>query len=839
MQPTSTSHPTHKIVLNAKNASIHGKGAVYDENETRDCISRWNDVNTSLSWELNIEEAGEFEVLISQEVSYDITSGSYEIHIGQSVLRAELATDSDWEGFKEMDIGTVMIGKPDHYTVRLVPKMMPKPKFPDTRYLVLRRKSNEGEFTAPFTPIEMGESALFKHDIAVFYPQKYHAKKHGSSIALVKEPSVIGAVPDTWQVRPKFFSNGEKSRFTIDIAEGTSLYGTGEVHGDLERQGSKTFLYNCNNYGYDRYSNSLYQSHPWIMGVRKDGTAFGVIADTTWRSEISLQENITFTSEAPEFRVIIIDRESPQAVLKGLAEMTGTMDLPPLWALGYQQCRFSYFPDEKVRRLADEFRERKIPCDVIWIDIDYMDGYRVFTFDEEKFPHPEETNRYIKSKGFKGVWMIDPGVKVEKGYGIFDSGMEEDVWVKTKDGEDYQGQVWPGKCVFPDYTRPETQKWWADLHKDFMSYGIDGIWNDVNEPSVKEETRTMPDDNWHRGGEGLLPGPHVKYHNVYGMLMVKATRDGILAANPDKRPFVLTRASHLGGHRYAATWTGDNRGRWDHLKMSIPMSLNLGLSGQPFNGPDVGGFAGRTEADLFGHWISLGAFYPFSRGHANKGTNDKEPWQFGPEVEEVSRTALQRRYRLMPYFYTLFHEASQNGMPVMRPAFFADPRDASLREEDEAFLLGKDLLIIPKWAEGTSLPKGYAHSVSLVGEDAGGDPYQCDIRIRSGSIVPLTKVMQSTTEFDHKDLTLMICLDEKGEAEGQLYEDANDGFGYQKGEFRFTTFKAKQSGDGLIITQSNEGNFATGQRDIKVEWITGQGVKKSRTKESKRMTFSP
>lgn len=252
----------------------------------------------------------------------------------------------------------------------------------------------------------------------------------------------------------------------------------------------------------------------------------------------------------------------------------------------------------------------------------------------------------------------------------------------------------------------------------------------------------MPEDNIHRGGGNLPAGSHLQYHNVYGFLMVKASRAGIEAVRPAKRPFILTRSNFIGGQRYAATWTGDNGSSWDHLKLSIPMSITLGLSGQPFSGADIGGFLFQADADLWGHWIGLGAFYPFSRAHACAGTNDKEPWAFGKEVEDAARTALERRYILLPYLYTLLHEASETGMPIMQPAFFADPKDLSLRGEERVFLLGSDLLVIPSWAGQATLPKGIWEEITLFPGD-NKDKYQSKLKIRGGAIIPTGKLYKT------------------------------------------------------------------------------------------------
>ncbi|PTY08891.1 alpha-glucosidase [Opitutaceae bacterium EW11] len=643
--------------------------------------------------------------------------------------------------------------------------------------------------------------------IAIFVPEGLDPAHLPHSFALLKSPTIAEPLTSTWADQPSFTCSGPEFRATFTVNKDVDLYGGGEVTGPLRRNGTLVRLWNTDNYTYAKDSGSrLYQSHPWIMGVRRDGSSFGLLFDSTWKAEMTCAETITYTTQGPAFPVIVIERPTPQGVLQALADLTGHMPLPPRWALGYQQCRYSYEPDSRVREIAETFRQKRIPCDVIWMDIDYMDGYRIFTFDGKKFPSPKALNDDLHRLGFKAVWMIDPGVKRDPGYKVFDSGTQADVWVKNSEGQTFVGSVWPGPCVFPDFTRPETRSWWSGLYRDFMAQGIDGVWNDMNEPAVFDTPDwTMPEDNWHRGGGELVPGPHRRYHNVYGMLMVAATREGILKANPDKRPFVLTRANFLGGQRYAATWTGDNASREEHIPLSIPMSLTLGLSGQPFNGPDIGGFADFAAPDVWSRWIGLGAFYPFSRGHGVKGSNDKEPWAFGEKVEKTARVALERRYRLIPYLYTVFRQTSVTGLPVMRPVFLADPKDVSLRGEDSAFTLGPDLLVVPRWAPSPRLPRGDWPEITLVEGDL-QDPDQPSLRIRPGSIVALGRVVQNTTEESLDPLTLLVCPDGNGRASGDLYEDDGDGFSYQKGNYLLTTYQAETKNGQVVVTvKSTEG----------------------------------
>ena len=692
----------------------------------------------------------------------------------------------------------------------------------------------------------MAQTAFVTHDsVAVFYPKAYDASQHQPSPIFEHEPAAVLPLRSDWRLRPVFSERDGKNIATIRTGQGTDLYGTGEVTGPLRRNGRTISLWNIDTpaYGVDGGSH-LYQSHPWVMGVRSDGSAFGIIADNTWRQSIQTLDNeVVFTSEGPAFRVVIIERNSPQALMQALVNLTGTMELPPLWSLGYQQCRFSYHPDSRVKEIADLLRQHRIPTDVIWMDIHYMDSYKIFTFHPQEFPDPKGLNDYLHQKNFKAVYMIDPGVKVEPGYFVDDQGTAGDYWVKDRDGKPFVGNVWPGPCHFPDFTRPEVRAWWATLYKDYMATGIDGVWNDMNEPSVFGGPEgTMPVDNQHKGGDGVYPGSHLRFHNVFGLNMVRASRQGLLLANPNKRPFILSRSNFLGGHRYAATWTGDNLSSETQMKLSVPMSLTLGLSGQPFNGPDIGGFCENSTGDLVAQWTAMGVFFPFVRNHSIDGSVNQEPWAFTPEVLNACRTAIERRYLLMPYIYTAFREASIDGMPVMRPVFMADPKDLSLRSEEQAFLLGGDLMVIPRWAENVAQPNDGSWQVIDLSDfrlqtsdlrpqtsDLRADNYQAELRQRPGSIIPMANLAQSTTEMSTDSLTLLVCLDAEGKACGQLYEDEGDGFSYRDGNYLLSRLEANLQKRQLTVSMTTaEGRMAyPAARTLRVGYVKNGRVQYS------------
>ncbi|ESQ47453.1 hypothetical protein EUTSA_v10019990mg [Eutrema salsugineum] len=624
----------------------------------------------------------------------------------------------------------------------------------------------------------------------------------------------------------------EKQVVTFEFSPGTSFYGTGEVGGQLERTGKRVFTWNTDAWGYGSGTTSLYQSHPWVLAVLPSGETLGVLADTTRKCEIDLRKEGIIRIIAPTSYPIITfgPFSSPTAVLESLSHAVGTVFMPPKWALGYHQCRWSYMSDKRVAEIAETFRDKKIPSDVIWMDIDYMDGFRCFTFDKERFPDPSALAKHLHNNGFKAIWMLDPGIKKEEGYYVYDGGSKNDVWIRRKDGKPFTGEVWPGPCVFPDYTNSEARSWWANLVKDFISNGVDGIWNDMNEPAIfKVVTKTMPENNIHRGDDELGGVQnHSHYHNVYGMLMARSTYEGMELADKNKRPFVLTRAGFIGSQRYAATWTGDNLSTWEHLHMSISMVLQLGLSGQPLSGPDIGGFAGNATPRLFGRWMGVGAMFPFCRGHSEAGTDDHEPWSFGEECEEVCRAALKRRYQLLPHFYTLFYIAHTTGAPVAAPIFFADPKDSRLRTVENAFLLGSLLIHASTFSNQGShelqhiLPRG----IWLRFDFEDSHPDLPTLYLQGGSIIsvgpPHLHVGESSLS---DDLTLLVSLDENGKALGLLFEDDGDGYGYTKGRYLITHYIAERHSSIVTVkVLKTEGEWQRPKRCIHVQLLLGGGA---------------
>jgi alpha-glucosidase len=496
--------------------------------------------------------------------------------------------------------------------------------------------------------------------------------------------------------------------FRRRLRPGERLYGLADKAFPLDRRGHSFVLWNVDAVNFSAGSDPLYKSIPLLYGVTP-GRAWGLYVDSPGRLEFDCRGDEVTVRGPGSATTHEFEGETLAEALAHASELVGRTPLPPRWALGYHQSRWSYGSAAEAIGIAEEFRRRRIPLDCLHLDIDYMDGFRVFTWDGDRFPDPAGLIGALHELGIRVVTIVDPGVKAERGYGVYDGLVERGLACRDADGQPWVGRVWPGKAVWPDFTSPAACRYWAELHRSLVDVGVDGIWVDMNEPAVHG-----------RGRHGTLPGDvqqaagrHEDVHNAYGHLMARATAEALELMRPGVRPFVLTRAAAAGTQRYAATWTGDNRSTWTHLRLAVRMCLGLGLSCYPFCGADVGGFAGRCEPELYGRWMQLGAFTPFFRTHyAGPLTPGRqEPWSFGEEIEAVARSAIELRHSLLPYTYTAFWRHTQTGLPVMRPLALEWPDDPRAATCEDAFLWGDDLLVAPVLWKGRRrrrvfLPRG-------------------------------------------------------------------------------------------------------------------------------------
>ncbi len=614
--------------------------------------------------------------------------------------------------------------------------------------------------------------------------------------------------------------------------KGERYFGCGERTSGLEKTGSYQVFWNVDPpLGHTASFNNLYSSIPFTFSVT-GGRAHGLFFDNTHRVEFDLaledEDRAFYGAEGGNLVYYVFCGPTPADVLDRYTELTGRTPMPPLWSLGNQQSRYSYMDEGEVREVARGFRERNIPCDVIYLDIHYMDGYRVFTFDENRFPDPEKLAADLREEGFRLVTIVDPGVKVDENYPVYTEGRERDLFCKTNDGAEYHNAVWPGVCAFPDFANPETREWWGENQRVLLDAGIAGIWCDMNEPALFiPHVSTMPGDVVHAGEDG--PKLHAQIHNAYGSLMARAAREGLLRLRPDERPFVITRAGYAGLQRHALHWTGDNSSWWEHLWMSMPQLQNLGLSGVGWTGVDVGGFGGDTNGELLARWTEFGAFQPFCRNHTTFGTRRQEPWAFGEPYESACREMLKLRQRLLPYLYTLFEECHRTGAPILRPLLFEYPEDEATYAADDEFLFGQALLVAPITRPGIEhryvyLPSGCWFHL-WTGERFDGPAHvlahaplgQPPVYVRSNTAVPMGPEMAHTGERPTDPLTLLL-YPTNGAGESAAYEDAGDGFGYESGEYARRVVSCEESSGRITVhIGEREGSFVPQRLELRLE----------------------
>jgi alpha-glucosidase len=637
-------------------------------------------------------------------------------------------------------------------------------------------------------------------------------------------------------------------------------FGLGDKTGPLDRRNEAFSLWNTDAYRFQESTDPIYKAIPFFMTFRA-GRAMGVLLDNTWRSSFDFGKTepgvYSFGAVDGPLNYYLVYGPSPRQVLESYAWLTGKPPLPPLWMLGFQQSRYSYYPQSRVLEIAHRLRADHIPADAIYLDIDFQDKKFPFTVDCKKFPDFSGMLAQLKAESLHVVTITDLHIAdaPQQKYLPYDSGMAGDQFLKNPGGSVYVGEVWPGPSVFPDFTRQQTRAWFGNLYRDFYRQGVSGFWDDMNEPSIfHTASGTMPLDVIHRidePGFAKRTASHAEIHNVYGMQNARATFEGLRKLNPDLRPMVLTRASYAGGQRYGATWTGDNSSTWNHLRLTTPMLENLGLSGFGLSGADVGGFAGTAGVELLTKWLEVAAFQPIDRDHTETGTGDQEPWVGGAEQEAIRRHYIEERYRLMPYFYQLADESSRTGLPMLRPLFLEFPNamaDGHAIDVDPGaaaeFMLGPDLLIAPSpypeapdvyniefpshdwydyWTGVKVTPPAAAAQTAL--QVVGPPPLSVQMRpelatlpvyVRAGSILPMEPLVQSTSEIPDGPLTLRVYIGSS--CSGDLYLDDGKSYAFEHGDSLRMHFSCKVTPDGLELSiGSHQGRYAAWWKQIRVE----------------------
>ncbi|MDX2099952.1 MAG: glycoside hydrolase family 31 protein [Leptolyngbyaceae cyanobacterium bins.59] len=576
-------------------------------------------------------------------------------------------------------------------------------------------------------------------------------------------------------------------------------------------------------------SDPMYMCIPVYVGLHQQGS-YLVFYENSFDAHFKFTDVASAAFEGGALRYYVI-AGTPQTLLNRYTELTGRAPLPPRWCLGYHQSRWGYGKEEEIRKTVHCFKIHDLPLAAVHLDIDVQVKNRAFTIDPDRFPQLGLFIQELAQEEVRFITILNPGIRYSRRDKLCMEGQVLGTLCTRPDGKLLIAPVWPGWCVFPDFTNPLTRRWWSRQYEYLLDVGVSGFWHDMNEPAafILWGDRSLPPyaTRHHMEGRG---GDHREAHNVYGMLQVKAAYESLCRYQPQKRPFIITRAGWAGIQRYAWTWTGDVDCSWEALKTTLSTVVGLGLSGMPYAGSDIGGFQGNPDAELYLRWFQMGAFTMFCRTHSSNNVENRTPWLYGEPTLSIIREFLKLRYRLMPYLYTLTWEATQDGFPPVRPVFWADPEDSNLWGIDDAFLLGNALLVCPVTqpevrSRSVTLPKGRWYHLwdDRVLEGPGTVEIEAPIKhipvlVRAGCILPMEQ---------EKVLTLHVYRPVSGGCQSMMYSDAGDGYG----ESRIDRFQIAWNEGGLDLIHTEEGEFSLPYETIEVQfhgasvkraWIDGQ-----------------
>ncbi|AQS86695.1 alpha-glucosidase 2 [Neoasaia chiangmaiensis NBRC 101099] len=649
--------------------------------------------------------------------------------------------------------------------------------------------------------------------------------------------------------RQAFRADPDGAGFSMgkSLPDDAHYFGLGDKFGPLDLLGRSFAMWNTDSYGFQEGHDPLYKDIPFFVGYTRQGY-YGFFLDNTWRTTFDFGHEkpgqVTIAADNGPIDYYVMAGPTPKDVERQYAWLTGTPAMPPRWTLGFQQSRWGYPTEASVRDIVAHLKRDRIPTDAMWLDVDYQQNYRPFTVDPKTFPRFHDMVQTFSREGVHTIAITDLHIAdhPNAGYAPYDTGIAQDRFVKKADGTNYIAPVWPGPALFPDFTQKATRDWWGALYRQFyLTDGIAGFWNDMDEPAVFDTpTKTMPLDNIHRidePGFASRKALHAEIHNIYGMQNHRATYEGLLALKPNERPYVMTRASYAGGQRYGTTWTGDNSSNWNHLRLTVPMLESLGLGGFAFAGADIGGFAGSPSADLLTRWIEIGMFQPLARDHSDEDSQPQEPWVGGKAQEDIRRRFIEERYRLLPYNYTLAEEAARTGIPMIRPLFMEFPEGLlngiplDLAAWGQ-FMWGPSLMVAPPptpespapysvtlpaggWYDyWTGKPVSGVKPLKLWGasgmfltlkDEGAASPHalpvtprldQLPVFVRAGSIIPRQALVQSTDETPKGPLEIDVYPG--ANCHGSVYADDGHSFDYRNGAYSRTDLTCMQHSDGSI-----------------------------------------
>jgi alpha-glucosidase len=600
--------------------------------------------------------------------------------------------------------------------------------------------------------------------------------------------------------------------------------GLGEKAGNLDRRGTSYVNWNTDAVDYNNKSDPLYKTFPFFIGLHS-GLTYGLFLDNTHKSYFDFgattdDEMSWFGADGGDMNYYFFGAQGVAKIIEDYTWLTGRMEMPPLWSLGYQQCRWSYMSAKEVLKIAKTFRKKKIPADVMYCDIDYMEGFKIFTWNKKTFANPQAMMNELKAMGFHLVTIVDPGIKIEEGYKQYNEGIANDYFAKYPNGENYTGYVWPGRCHFPDFFRDDVREWWGAAFTALTDVGVDGFWNDMNEPAAWGQN--IP---WMvKFGDKYMP----EVRNAYGMQMARATYKGTRKLLNNKRPFVLTRAAYAGTQRYSAVWTGDNTGTEEHMLLGQRLVNSLGITGMSFTGVDIGGFSANPTPELMVRWNSLGVYTPMFRNHAIQGSKMREPWEWGNANEQIIKKDIEQRYKLLPYIYSAFYQSTQTGLPISRTLAIEYPFDEKVYFErfQNQFMFGDALLVAPvesdKLTTDVYLPRGDWYRLNTDEKLKGGkivtvaSPLtDLPVFVKAGSIIPMQSVTQSTAAKGDGILQIHIWAGKEAN-EFLYYEDEGSTYDYEQGVYNKRTVRFDPKKKQVSFSEV-EGTFPSKYLQISLE----------------------
>lgn len=650
---------------------------------------------------------------------------------------------------------------------------------------------------------------------------------------------------------------------SMDVSKDAVMYGLGEANRGINKRG---YVYesNCSDDpNHTEEKISLYGAHNFLIidEHKSDTTPFGIFLDTPSKTRFDVcftkYDKIVITT-SEDVDIYIIDSPSYKEIVTQFRKLTGSSYIPPMWAFGYQQCRWSYYSADEIREVVKKHRENNIPLDAVYMDIDYMEGYKDFTVNDETFPDFDNFVKEMKDDGIHLVPIIDAGVKIEEGYDVYEEGVKGNYFCKDAEGNDYIAAVWPGYTHFPDFLNPAARKWFGDKYSFLIDKGIDGFWNDMNEPAIfytpygikrvmeklegakdfvkslgtdcsyqdiagantdalfklKDELNNLPNNtsdyaNIYHNVNGKMIS-HEELHNIYGYNMTRAAGESISANYPDKRFLLFSRSSYIGMHRYGGIWTGDNQAWWSHLLLNIKMMPSLNMCGFMYTGADIGGFGSNTSRDLVLRWLAFGIFTPLMRNHSALGTRRQEFYQF--ENPADFKDIIDIRYALIPYLYSEFVKAALNDGMFIKPLAFEYQDDDMAANVEDQLIIGDSIMAAPVYTQNAKGRYVYIPEDMLYIKFRGWNDKECcvmkkghhyidvalnevPIFVRKNHLLPLASPCEKTSDIDTSSLNVFCHLEAGANAAYSLYED--DGYSKCVNDKKFfTDINVSLSGDG-------------------------------------------